>query len=114
MFTLIPLVLLAGACGSTFGFFILGKYKAIFTLWDGETSIRVLAGIAWRGLVYPVGLLGVPMLLAGLVGYYPMTPVVVIALFVASLICSSIGAKVFLRRSTGAVRRLGLIGEEDL
>ena len=114
MATLLLLVPLAGACGAAFGFFILGKHRSVFTAFDGDGPVHALAGIAWRALLYPVGLVGVSMLLAGFLGFYPMRPVEGIAVFLASLVCSSIGEKVFRRHNASAARRAGLLSEEDL
>jgi hypothetical protein len=114
MKTLIPIVLIAAACGGIFGFFILGKHRALFAVFDGESAVHLLAGLCWRALLYPGGLLGVPTLLAAVGGFYPMKPIEVAALFLASLVCSAFGERAFARREAKAVRRAGLLGEEDL
>jgi hypothetical protein len=114
MKTLIPIVLIAAACGGIFGFFILGKHKTLFAVFDGESAIHLLAGLCWRALLYPAGMFGVPTLLAASGGFYPTKPIEAAALFLASLVCSAIGERAFARRKAQAARRGGLLGEEDL
>jgi hypothetical protein len=114
MQTLILIVLIAAACGSIFGFFILGKHRALFAVFDGESAFQLQAGLCWRALLYPGGLLGVPTLLVAMVGFYPMKPIEVVAMFLASIVCSAIGEKAFARRMAQAVRSADLLGEEDL
>jgi hypothetical protein len=104
MQTLMPIVLIAAACGGTFGFFVLGQHRALFALFDGESEVQLLGGLCWRVLLYPGVLLGVPTLLVAFVGFYPMKPIEFFALFLASLVCSAIGEKAFARRKAQVVR----------
>jgi len=100
--------------GAAMGYFLLGKWRALFAVADRDGPLGVLLGVIWRVALHGVALLGVPILILALLGLYPLRPLEVIVLVASALICSSLAERVHGRRRAKVARAAGLLSEEDL
>lgn len=107
-------VVLSAVSGGLVGYFLLGRARTWFTLFDGEGLLGLLLGILWRVMLYQGTLLVAPFAVFLALGFYPLRPVEVIGLFLSAFLSSVLSERVFRQRSARAVRAAGLIGEKDL
>ena len=106
---LLLLLPLSAICGFSYGYFLLGRWRADLLL-DG---VNIFAGIAWKVLLQTGGMLGGVILFA-LAGFYPVRGTELLLSGCVAGLCVAIARNLHRRRTSAGARRLGLLGEDDL